>query len=305
MLVDDGRSFVRRSPRALRRHPGVARRHVGGHRRRRLHADREHRSTPSRRSSDYLDHLTDAGMLTITRWVFDGLRLVSLAQEACARARAATPPSGSPSSSTTGSRRSSSRRRRSRAAEVARAAARRPASWGSRCSTRPALPAPATLAPTGVGHWRSGRRHAERLRAPDPRARSPGVLRGLPARRPPDDRRSAVLLPHDEARSDQFEVAFGRTMLFGNGLSALLTLIGISGGARRAVRHRPAGADRPRAARHRLAALARLLRLPRRRLHADRGRAAAAVRAAARPPGVLADGDAVLAAARHRRSAAT
>src|SRR4029077_8803758 len=35
--------------------------------------------------SDYLDHLTDGGVLTITRWVADGLRLVSLAQEACAR----------------------------------------------------------------------------------------------------------------------------------------------------------------------------------------------------------------------------
>src|SRR5712691_13354904 len=33
---------------------------------------------------EYLDHLTDDGLLTITRWVFDGLRLVSLAQDACA-----------------------------------------------------------------------------------------------------------------------------------------------------------------------------------------------------------------------------
>src|SRR5947199_2387404 len=32
---------------------------------------------------DYLDHLKDDGVLTITRWVFDGLRLVSLAQAAC------------------------------------------------------------------------------------------------------------------------------------------------------------------------------------------------------------------------------
>ena len=32
---------------------------------------------------EYLDHLSDSGYLTITRWVFDGLRLVSLAQEAC------------------------------------------------------------------------------------------------------------------------------------------------------------------------------------------------------------------------------
>jgi hypothetical protein len=34
---------------------------------------------------DYLDHLTDNGVLTITRWTWDGLRLVSLAQEACAK----------------------------------------------------------------------------------------------------------------------------------------------------------------------------------------------------------------------------
>src|SRR5206468_2220725 len=32
---------------------------------------------------DYLSHLTDGGVLTITRWVMDGLRLVSLAQAAC------------------------------------------------------------------------------------------------------------------------------------------------------------------------------------------------------------------------------
>jgi spermidine synthase len=34
---------------------------------------------------EYLDHLTESGLLTMTRWVGDGLRLVSLAQEACAR----------------------------------------------------------------------------------------------------------------------------------------------------------------------------------------------------------------------------
>ena len=34
---------------------------------------------------DYLDHLTDRGMLSVSRWVFDGLRLISLAQEAGAR----------------------------------------------------------------------------------------------------------------------------------------------------------------------------------------------------------------------------
>ncbi len=34
---------------------------------------------------DYLDHLTDDGVLSISRWIFDGLRLVSLAQEAFER----------------------------------------------------------------------------------------------------------------------------------------------------------------------------------------------------------------------------
>ena len=32
---------------------------------------------------DYLDHLKPDGVLAVTRWVFDGHRLVSLAQEAC------------------------------------------------------------------------------------------------------------------------------------------------------------------------------------------------------------------------------
>jgi spermidine synthase len=36
---------------------------------------------------DYLDTLTEHGIVTVSRWVFDGLRLVSLAQEACARRR--------------------------------------------------------------------------------------------------------------------------------------------------------------------------------------------------------------------------
>ena len=104
---------------------------------------------------------------------------------------------------------------------------------------------------------------------------------------------------HTTKLEDQFQVAFGKTMLFGNGLSALMTLMGISAGAGRAVRARPAPARR-RHARARLVPLAGLLRRARRRLHADRGVGAAALRAAARPSGVLADGHAVLAAARHR-----
>ena len=86
VAVDDGRSFVAGRPNRVRRHPGIARGHLGRHRRRRLHPHREH--AVHRRSVQRLPRsLSDDGMLTITRWVFDGLRLVSLAQEACARAR--------------------------------------------------------------------------------------------------------------------------------------------------------------------------------------------------------------------------
>ena len=92
-------------------------------------------------------------------------------------------------------------------------------------------------------------------------------------------------------------------MLFGNGLSALLTLMGISAALVAAVRHRTAAAGRRRGRADALARVAGLFRRARRRLHADRGRGAAAVRAAARPPGLFADGHAVLAAARHRASA--
>ena len=55
---------------------------------------------------------------------------------------------------------------------------------------------------------------------------------------------------HTTKLKDQFQVAFGRSMLFGNGLSALLTLMGISGGARRAVRARPASLVAAPGARH-------------------------------------------------------
>ena len=63
-------------------------------------------------------------------------------------------------------------------------------------------------------------------------------------------------------------MAFGRAMLFGNGLSALLTLMGISAALVAVFVVGPlvvAGGDRPA----RLAAVAGLLRLARRRIHAD------------------------------------
>ena len=85
VFVDDGRSFVRRTP---DRYDVIqaslvdtwAATAAGAY------TLTENTLYTVEAFDDYLDHLTDDGVLTITRWVFDGLRLVSLAQEACDRA---------------------------------------------------------------------------------------------------------------------------------------------------------------------------------------------------------------------------
>ncbi len=83
IAVDDGRSFVRRTP---ERYDVIqaslvdtwAATAAGAY------TLTENTLYTVEAFNDYLDHLTDDGVLTITRWVMDGLRLVSLAQEACA-----------------------------------------------------------------------------------------------------------------------------------------------------------------------------------------------------------------------------
>src|SRR4029077_12206359 len=81
--VDDGRSFVRRSDekydviQAALVDTGAAT--AAG-----TYTLTENSLYTSEAFGEYLDHLSPSGMLTITRWVFDGLRLVSLAQQACA-----------------------------------------------------------------------------------------------------------------------------------------------------------------------------------------------------------------------------
>src|SRR4029077_6507059 len=80
--VDDGRSFVRRTP---ERYDVIqaslvdtwAATAAGAY------TLTENTLYTVEAFNDYLDHLTDDGVLTITRWVMDGLRLVSLAQAAC------------------------------------------------------------------------------------------------------------------------------------------------------------------------------------------------------------------------------
>ncbi len=174
---------------------------------------------------DYIDHLNDDGVLTITRWVFDGLRLVSLAQEACA-ARGLHAPD-----------------------HLAVVQFDRVATFLLKRSA---------FTPDEVGRLRqvAGALGFTVLYAP-----GAGVASGLAEATPPEMQRTGtsagdyarLILSTDRERfferypldvrpttddrpfffhttklADQFGVAFGRSMLFGNGLSALLTLMAIS-----------------------------------------------------------------------------
>jgi len=174
---------------------------------------------------DYLDHLKDDGVLTITRWVFDGLRLVSLAQEACAERgwdaskRLAIVQQGrvatfllKKSPFTDGEVNTL----RATARELGFAVLYLPASDGHVSDYQPPSDAPPTQVPAPGDY-------ARLILAPDRQA--------FYARYPLDVRPTTDDRPfffHTTKLKDQTSVAFGRAMLFGNGLSALMTLIAIS-----------------------------------------------------------------------------
>ena len=157
---------------------------------------------------DYLDHLTDGGILTITRWVFDGLRLVSLAQAACAS------------------------RGWSLADRLAVVQQDRVATFLLKKTpftpdevtrlrdTAKALDFTILYAP---GQREANNDYAKLALASDPEAfyRTYGL-----DVRPTTDNRPFFF--HTTKIQDQFQTAFGRSMLFGNGLSALMTLMMIS-----------------------------------------------------------------------------
>jgi len=158
---------------------------------------------------DYLDHLSDGGVLTITRWMFDGLRLVSLAQQACAnRGWDAAPRLAvvrhdrvvtfllkkTPFSE----------------GEIARL------SEAARQLQFEILYAPSLPDPEND--------YARLILAPNREQFYAEYAQDI---RPTTDDRPFFF--HTTKLRDQFQVAFGRTMLFGNGLSALMTLMAISG----------------------------------------------------------------------------
>jgi hypothetical protein len=172
---------------------------------------------------EYLDHLSDRGVLTITRWVFDGLRLVSLAQAACAT-RGLDP---------------------ARHLAIVRL---------DRVATFLLKKSPFTDAESAMLVRRASELGFTVLYAPGvaPHASTPDPIEMVRTHTSADDYRKLILAGdrerfiadypldirpttddrpfffHTTRLADQFEVAFGRSMLFGNGLSALLTLFGIS-----------------------------------------------------------------------------
>jgi hypothetical protein len=180
---------------------------------------------------EYLDHLTDTGVLTITRWVFDGLRLVSLAQEACAE-RGLDPA------------RHIAVVRHDRVATFL--LKRNPFTReeiGRLTSHADAMGFVVLYAPDAVdGEDQASVSLPGGAEPPEMRQSRTSVADYARFIRAPDRQRFIDAYPvdirattddrpfffHTTRLADQFEVAFGRSMLFGNGLSALLTLFGIS-----------------------------------------------------------------------------
>jgi hypothetical protein len=171
---------------------------------------------------EYLDHLTDSGLLSFTRWVVDGLRLVSLAQEACARrgldAARHVAIVQHKNVMTFLLKRSpfaaADVRRLQRAADE----------LGFTLLYAPGLPAPLVKDPvemrntgTSLADYRA------LLLAPDRERFLAGYRFDVSATT--DDR--PFFFHHTRLRN-QFQVAFGRQLLFGSGLSALLSLFMIS-----------------------------------------------------------------------------
>lgn len=175
---------------------------------------------------EYLDHLTDEGVLTITRWVFDGLRLVSLAQEACAArgldaAQHLAIVQYDRVASFILKKTPFTARDVYRLQTAARDLGFTVLYVPGRAPGFQIAPAhdPIEMTRTGtsVADYRS------LILAPDRQQ----FIENYPLDiRPTTDDRPFFF--HTTRLRDQFSTAFGRSMLFGNGLSALLTLFGIS-----------------------------------------------------------------------------
>ncbi len=172
---------------------------------------------------EYLDHLSDSGYLTITRWVFDGLRLVSLAQEAC-EARGLDPAQhlaivrldrvATFLLKKTPFTHADVQRLRTLSNDLGFSILYAPGVEPSHVAEEPAE---MQRNGTSAADYRRLILTADRERFLE--------TYPLDVRATTDDR---PFFFHTTRLANQFEVAFGRSMLFGNGLSALMTLMGIS-----------------------------------------------------------------------------
>jgi predicted membrane-bound spermidine synthase len=222
IVVDDGRSFVRRSPdkydvvQASLVDTWAAT--AAG-----AYTLTENTLYTSDAFGDYLDHLTDNGVLTITRWVFDGVRLISLAQAACeARGWSAA-----------------DRLAVVRYDRVATFLLKRSPFTPDEVTRlrdvaarlkfdvlyAPGQPLPGTPAPPPE-QWVDGTSTADYARLARSQDREAFYRAYGNDIRPTTDDRPFYF--HTTKLENQFSVAFGRSMLFGNGLSSLMTLLAIS-----------------------------------------------------------------------------
>jgi hypothetical protein len=159
---------------------------------------------------DYLDHLSEGGILTITRWVFDGLRLVSLAQAACA------------SRGWSLADRLAVVQQDRVATFLLKKTPFTPDDVARLRNTAAALDFTILYVP---GQRDAANDYARLALSSDPTAFYNSY--GLDVRPTTDNR---PFFFHTTKIHDQFQTAFGRSMLFGNGLSALMTLMMISSG---------------------------------------------------------------------------
>ena len=157
---------------------------------------------------DYYDHLSDRGMLTITRWVFDGLRLVSLAQAACeSRGCSAADHIAIVQQDRV-------------ATFLFKKTAFTPHDVQRLRAISDELGFAVLYAP---GQTEATNDYAKLVLAPDRQAFYDQYHHNVA---PTTDNRPFFF--HTTKIKDQFQTAFGRSMLFGNGLSALMTLMAIS-----------------------------------------------------------------------------
>jgi hypothetical protein len=173
---------------------------------------------------DYLDHMTPEGLLTVTRWVVDGLRLVSLAQEACAeRGLDAARHIALVQHRTV---MTFILKRSPFSPEEVRRLARAADDLGFTLLYAPGLPAPVVKDPYEMKQQGTSLADYRGLILASDRNRFLDNYR-FDVSASTDDR---PFFFHVTRLRDQLGVAFGSHMLFGSGLSALLSLFLISAG---------------------------------------------------------------------------